>query len=259
MIRGIRAAASAMSTQLARQEVLAQNVANFSTAGYKQEFAPVEGLAANVNRVDRDSKSGFSYVAQRLPQVGSMGTSIAVSEVSVDFRQGIVSETHRPLDVALEGDGFLEVLTPEGYFYSRGGALHLDAESHLVTDEGYFVLDSNGEPLTLGEGDLQVGRDGTISLDGEAVAQLSVVEFEPGTMLVKAGLGLYTVQNPDTAQPMVAMETVVRQGFLEESNVDQASAMAELMTGLRAYQASQRMMLAQDELLGRAVNEVGHL
>lgn len=122
-----------------------------------------------------------------------------------------------------------------------------------------MVLGPDGEGISLGEGTVSIGKNGTISIDDEAVARLSVVEFEPGTVLAKVGGGLYTVDHPETAQPMEAVDTMVRQGFLEGSNVNEISAMTELASGLRAYQASQRMLLAQDELLGRAVNEVGRV
>lgn len=244
---------------MARQEVLAMNVANYATPGYKQEYAPVDGVSLCVDRVSRDSQQRFALLANSLPEIGSLGTDVGVARVEVDFRQAPLEETHRPLDVALEGDGFLEVRTPEGDCYFRGGALHLDANSRLVTDEGYFVLGADGEILTLGSGAVSIDRHGTISVDGEAVAQLSVVEFEPGTLLAKLGNGLYTPDTPEVARPTRAVGTVVRQGFLERSNVDYISTMAEMVSGLRAYQASQRMLLAQDELLGQAVNEVGRI
>lgn len=259
MIRGIETATSAMRAQMARQEVLARNMANFTTAGYKEEFAPVDGYSANIDRFERKNWYGFARWDGGLPEIGSLGTKVGVSRVAVDFRQGIIQQTLRPLDVALDGDGFLEVRTPEGDYYFRGGALHVDAEGQLVTDEGFFVLGTEGEVISLGEGDYSIGQDGTISVDGEAVAQLSVVEFEPGTMLAKVGGTLYTVDDPETAQPMEALETVLRQGYLESSNVDEISTMTELASGLRAYQASQRMLMAQDEMLGRAVNEVGRV
>ena len=259
MIRGIQTAASAMRTQMARQEVLAMNMANYATPGYKQEYAPVDGISLCVDRVARDSQQRFALLGSSLPEIGSLGTDVGVARVEVDFRQAPLEETHRPLDVALEGDGFLEVRTPEGDCYSRGGALHLDASNRLVTDEGYFVLGPDGQPLTLGSGTVSVDRHGTISVEGGGIGQLSVVEFEPGTLLAKLGNGLYTPDNPDVAPPMRAVNTVVRQGFLERSNVDHISTMTEMLSGLRAYQASQRMLLAQDELLGQAVNAVGRV
>jgi flagellar basal-body rod protein FlgF len=244
---------------MARQEVLARNLANSTTAGYKEEFAPIDGFSANINRSQRAEWLGFARWDTGRPHIGSMGTGVGISRVAVNFRQGIIQQTHRPLDVALAGDGFLEVRTVEGDYFFRGGALHVDANRRLVTDEGFFVLDSQGEVITLGEGEIAIDRDGTISVDGETVAQLSVVEFEPGTMLAKVGSTLYTIDDPDTAQPMAAQDTEVRQGYLESSNVDEISTMTELASGLRAYQASQRMLLAQDELLGKAVNEVGRV
>ena len=113
--------------------------------------------------------------------------------------------------------------------------------------------------ITLGEGEIAIDRDGTISVDGETVAQLSVVGVRAWHDVSEGWLMLYTIDDPDTAQPMAAQDTEVRQGYLESSNVDEISTMTELASGLRAHQASQRMLLAQDELLGKAVNEVGRV
>ena len=91
---------------MARQEVLARNLANSTTASYKEEFAPIEGFSANINRSQRAEWLGFARWDTGLPHIGSMGTGVGISRVAVNFRQGIIQQTHRPLDVALAGDGF---------------------------------------------------------------------------------------------------------------------------------------------------------
>ncbi len=259
MIRGAHTAMSAMRAQLARQEVLARNLENLSTAGYKQERGALDGFSSTLGRVERGMARTRLEQAAATTTIGSLPMATAIDRVSVDFRSGRMEETGRQSDVALEGDGFLEVRTPEGYFYFRGGPLQLDADGRLVTSEGYPVLGDDGEEILLPSGSFSIAADGTITSDGQPVAALSVVEFDAGTQLAKVGAQFYTPDDPATAQPMVAATTEVKQGFLESSNVDAMSTMTELVSLVRAYQASQRMLQAQDDLLGKAVNEVGRI
>ncbi len=259
MIRGVQIAKSAMQTHLARQEVLARNLDNLVTPGYKQESGAVDGFSAALGRVERGVARTRLEQAVSTATIGSLGVHTAIDRVSVDFRQGRLEETRRPLDVALDGDGFLQVGTPEGAYFFRGGPLYLDADRRLVTAEGYSVLGADGEEVVLGDGDISIAADGTISQDNEAVATLSVVEFTPGTQLSKVGREFYAMDDPDAIPPTAATDTVVKQGFLEAANVDLVSTMSDLVSLVRAYQVSQRMLQAQDELLGKAINDVGRI
>lgn len=244
---------------MARQEVIARNLGNLFTSGYKQESGAVDGFSATLGRVERQVAPSPMALAAARPLVGSLGVKIGVDRVHVDFRQGRMDETQRELDVALLGDGFLQVRTPGGDLYFRGGPLFLDADRRLVTAEGYPVLGTGGEEVALREGAVSIAGDGQIAVNGEAAAVLSVVEFAPGTRLAKVGEEFYTPEGSEGIQPSTATNTVVKQGFLEASNVDEVSAMSELVALVRAYQASQRMVSAQDELLGKAINEVGRI
>ncbi|MGE5620305.1 MAG: flagellar hook-basal body protein [Sphingomonadaceae bacterium] len=259
MIRGVQTAMSAMKAHLARQEVLARNLGNLGTPGYKQESAAVDGFSAALGRVERGLARTRLEQAISTDVIGSLGVHTAIDRVSVDFRQGRLEETRRPLDVALQGDGFLQVATPDGILFSRGGALYTDAERRLVTAEGYPVLDADGQEIVLGDGEVSISADGTILTGDVPAATLSVVEFLPGTRLAKVGLEYYVLDDPNGVPPTAATGTVVKQGYLEASNVDAVSAMSDLVSLVRAYQASQRMLQAQDELLGKAVNEVGRV
>lgn len=257
MIRGMESAAKAMSTQMAREEVIARNLANLSTAGYKQESTAVSGFVAALDRAQRGDQDTRLAVSSRSASIGGLGLTEGIDRVSVDFSQGRMEETGRGLDVALQGDGFLRVRTPDGDFYTRGGALHVDATGLLTTADGYMVLDPVGE-IVLPEGPVSVGPDGMISVGGQQVTNLDVVEFEPGTVMTKVGELLYAPDDPSVS-PMTAAATTVRGGYLEASNVDDVSTMTEMAQMVRVYQANQRMLAAQDELLGKAVNELGRV
>ncbi len=258
MIRGIHTVVAAMQAQQKRQEIMAKNLSNASTPGYKQEHTSVESFAATIGRLEKGGTRSGLALAATSRTLGSMSADLGVDRSWVDFRQGGLEETHRSLDVALNGDGFLSVRTPDGDFYFRGGALHVDADRRLVTDEGYSVLADDGQEIFLPEGEPVIKGDGSITVNDQPVATLSLTEFAPGTPMAKAGEGLYLPDDPN-AQPLMPAYTAVEQGFLEQSNVDQIGVMTEMMSLLRAYQASQRMIIAQDELLNKAVNEVGRI
>jgi len=259
VIRGVQSSAETMRAMITRQEVVARNLANLLTPGYKQETALLKGFAVPVSRLEsRVGVEGVRAALSARSAIGDVGVGTGIDGISVDFRQGPLQETGRPLDVALVGDGFLRVRTPEGEFLSRGGPLRLDADRRLVTEDGYPVLGPTGD-VTLPDGVVSVERDGTILVDRQPVATISVVEYPPGTRVAKVGDGLFTPEDPLSAQQVANPLTQVRGGYLEASNVDETAAMTELVQSLRAYQASQRMLQAQDDLLGKAINEVGRV
>ncbi|HEX2923452.1 MAG TPA: flagellar hook-basal body protein, partial [Chloroflexota bacterium] len=229
MIRGIQTVVSAMQAQQKRQEIMAKNLSNASTTGYKQECTSVEGFAATIGRLEKGgSRSGLALTATS-PSLGSLGADLGVDRSWVDFRQGGLEQTQRKLDVALNGDGFLQVRTPDGDFYFRGGALQVDSDGRLVTEEGYSVLADDGQEIYLPDGDPTIKADGSIFVGDEPVASLSLVEFDPGTPMAKVGECLYSPDDPNS-QPLAPIATTVKQGFLEQSNVDQISVMTEMVT-----------------------------
>ena len=257
MIRGAYVAVMGMRAHMARQEIVARNLANLLTVGYKQEGVATDGFSDAIGRADRLVQQASVLPAASTAPIGSLGTEVVVDRPYVDLRQGRLDETGRPLDVALQGDGFLRVRTPDGEFFSRGGPLHLDADGRLVTDEGYAVQGAGGD-LVLGSGAITIQPDGAILVNGQTAGRLSVVEFAPGTWLEKVRDGLYSPVDPAVV-PTEATNTTVKQGFLEASNVDEVAALSEMMWLLRAYQAGQRMFQVQDEAVGKAVNELGRV
>lgn len=256
MIRGVRASVSAMKAQLQRQEVLARNLGNHVVPAYKGENAAIAGFSAALARMDGSSLTREALLGGKAPMVGSLSTQVAVDGISVDFRQGELDHTGRALDVALVGDGFLRARTPAGDLLTRGGPLQLDSSRRLVTMEGHPVLGAQGEVM-LREGMVSLESDGSVAVDGQVVAKLLVLEFEPGTRVMKLGDGFYAPEDQQVEPSVSIGATEVRGGFLEQSNVDHASTLTEMISLLRAYQASQRMIQSQDELLAKAVNEVG--
>jgi flagellar basal-body rod protein FlgF len=227
-----------MLSELSRQDAIADQLANASTPGYKPE---------------RSSQASFGdmlLINQATGQtVGSLGLGTHIVDVRPDLSQGALRETGEPLDVALEGPGFLSVRTAEGTRFTRDGQLALDAQRRLVTATGDAALDDRGNPIQLPAGDPAIAADGTISVGGKAVAKLGVVSL---TNPQRAGDTIFT--GTPGARPA---ETAVRQRFLESSAVNPTRAMVDMMVSLRAFESVQRAIHAIDETLGRAVGGGG--
>lgn len=239
MDRGLYIAASGMLTELARQDQLANDLANASTPGYK---------------ADRTAQASFDDMLivneQMGVPIGSLPAGTGVAEVRTDLSQAPLRLTGEPLDLALDGDGFFAVKTANGTQYTRNGQFAVDARGQLVTALGDPVLDSKGVPIVLpGTGDPVIGPDGAVTMDGKAVGTIAVVSLKGA---VKQGDSLFT-GSPTTR----ATGTQVRQGYLEGSGVNPAEAMVDVISSMRAYEAAQRVIHAIDETLGRAVNGGG--
>jgi flagellar basal-body rod protein FlgF len=235
MDRGLYIAASGMLAELTRQDQVANDLANASTPGYKQ---------------DRAAQAGFGDLLVSDPRtgapIGHQSAGVKIDALATDLAQAPLRETDEPLDVALQGDGFLAVQTPQGVRYTRNGQLALDATGGLVTTTGYPVLDDAGKPIALTPGaKVTIAADGTIS----GGPKLGVVSLANAA---KQGDNFF-IGTPG-ARPA---GTQVKQGFLEGSGVDPARAMVDMIVSMRAYEASQRVIHAIDETLGKGIASVG--
>lgn len=224
MIRGIYITASGMLTRELAQEVLANNMANARTTGFKRDRVLFRGV---------------------LPE--------GVLRVSTDHSQGPLFRTGNPFDLAIQGRGFFVVETPEGIRYTRDGHFSLDEEGTLVTADGYPVLGEGGT-LKL-EGTVSFGEDGTVKVGDVVVGRLRIEDFEDLGVLRKVGGGLFAAD----VEGRPAEDFRIRQGFLEGANVSLVAEMVRMIANYRAYEAEQKALLAQDETLKKAVNEVGRV
>jgi flagellar basal-body rod protein FlgF len=226
--RVLSASQRAMRFLEVRQGVMANNLANLSTPGFQAQ------------RVFGDlATDGLGPVANQ----------------SVDLRPGPVIPTNRSLDLALDGPGFLVVDTPNGERLIRAGALRLDQEGRLIDPKGHQVLGVDG-PLLLPPGSVVIGERGEIHVDGTFIDRLRVESpLDPRAVQREAG-GLRLAQG-GTMQ--AGPETVIRQGYLEESNVSPVQAMTEMIEIQRAYSQVQRSVGVLDGVLERLANDVGRV
>lgn len=232
MDNAIYAALSRQSGLMQEMRAVANNLANADTTGFRRE--------------------GVIF-AEYLGQTGKRGDTLAMAHARgrmVDLGQAGLTMTNASLDVALEGDGFFTIETPQGQALTRAGAFLLNADGGLITPDGYFVLDDGGAPIGVPPDarDIAIGADGTISADGEPVARLGVVTVpDPATLMHRSG----TLFNP-TGEVLPAEDVRIRQGFLEASNVNPLAEISRMIEVQRAYELGQSFLSREDERI-RAV------
>lgn len=250
MIRGMYTAASGMVSAMRRMEQVTNNIANAQTVGFKQDRSALSTFDEMMILQD-----GQSHSIQQDPQLGQLGMATIAEEPMIDFTQGSIQQTDRKLDFALEGPGFFALQTPDGVRYTRDGGFTLDATGRLMNTEGHLVLGTDGNPIQLPPGDMQVSQDGMIRVENQPVGQFQIVEFTLDQPLKKVGNNQFVARN-DGDQPRPSASTAVHQGAVEGSNLDMAGAQTTMLELQRAYQASQKLIQYQDEMVGRAVNEI---
>jgi flagellar basal-body rod protein FlgF len=251
MIRGLYTAATGMTVQRAKMDVLTNNIVNSSTTGYKRDT-----LVSSSFEEVMIERIGDPNILNTAREVGPFSFGTHIDEVFTDFAPGSVENTGAQTDLAISGEGFFVVDTPDGERYTRNGNFTVNPEGFLMTSDGYYVLGENGR-VNVGSGGFEVDAGGNVAVEGEARDTLRVVQFQETAGLRKQGDSLYYAI--DGAIPAAAENSTVMQGYLEGSNVDIADEMVDMMTVYRTYEASQKILTMTDETLGMAVNNLGSL
>lgn len=256
MLRGLYITMNSLNVQQAKLNNVSNNLANQSTTGYKRN-AMVDSQFSEALQLALENK-GPGARRQAIGE-GSLGNLIA--QVHIDYRPGPLTETGNATDLALEGKGFFVVENEAGeQLYTRDGSFEINAEGTLVNNEGYPVLGEGG-PITLEDTEnLTIKGDGTILVgwgeETEEIDRLQIVEFADPSLLRKAD-GNYFEDPEGTAES--AMATKVNQGWLEKSNVDPIQEMINIIPVSRIYESSQKLVQISDELLDKAINQVGRV
>lgn len=253
MVRGLYTAAMGMNVQAKRLEVVSNDLANADTSGYKKDIAIVSDFKEQYLTRLRD-KQNFNPNNGRIGQI-TYGAKI--QEIYTNFDQGPMVSTSLETDMALDGEGFFSVQTPTGVAYTRDGNFSVNQFGQLVTKEGYSVLGEEG-PIELGEDyftlgvTLSVRQGGEVYVDEDYIDTLAVVNFEDLTQMDKLDDNYYTTDNE-----AIPFTGTVIQTYLEAPNVSVVDSMVNMITVARMYEMNQKMVQTQDELLGRAVNDLG--
>jgi flagellar basal-body rod protein FlgG len=270
MIKGLYTAASSMLASMRRQEVISNDLANANTIGFRADDAEQKAFPLlflqRLNDTNRDSNGDV------LPStlVGGVNTGVMIDQVTTSFKEGSIRQTQSPLDMAIRDTAgpnsppaFFAVQTPNGTEFTRDGSFSLNANGQLVTNQGYRVLDTNGNPIAFPAeavtpgADVKVSPAGAITYNNNPVAQLQVVTFQNPIALDKPGNTLFA-QNVRSGPPTPSnpADYVIPNQALELSNVDPVRSMAEMMDTLRSYEMNQKMVQTQDQVLGEAVNDI---
>lgn len=245
MLRSLYISASGMLAQRKTMDVLSNNLANLETAGFKRDSMMTRSFSdVLVSRINDPEANAYG--------IGPLNWGVHPDEIVTEFQQGPTQSTGRMEDVALSGDGFFVVETPQGLRFTRSGDFQVDADGYLCTQEGYFVRSAAGR--------IQVGNQGfAIDLAGNVTSplgasKLQIVQFADNGALRKEGANLYS--GPATAQ---AAACEVLQGYLEGSNVDLAQEMTNMIAVSRNYESNMRMISMLNDTLEKTVNEVGRM
>jgi flagellar basal-body rod protein FlgF len=248
MIKGLYSAASAMITGVYRQQAVAHDIANVDTPGFKQILTSLDEFD-NTSAYTQSSQSNTDQIAY----LGNMGLGVMAAPETTDFTQGTLKNTDSPLDLAISGSGFFRIRTPEGDRYTRDGRFSKDSSGQLVTVDGNLVLSSSGQPIKLAEGDPTISTNGQIYVNGVAGGTIGIAYFADTSTLKRSTENTFS----STASPATTGGGTILQNTLEQSNVDSAALMTQMIEISRSYQAAQQMVQNQDELLGKAIATLG--
>jgi len=292
MIRGLYTAASGMLAQQRRHDAISNNISNMQTPGYKQDSAALRSFPEMLIHL-MESGTGNGPAAR---QIGALNTGVFVDELMPSFVQGDLMNTNQPGDLALQSniqvvmngqtivfdqsgkavvDGEV-IQQPQAFFtvlgadgeprYTRDGRFRLSEAGQLTTVNGEPVLGANGQPIMLADLSLDqvyIADNGALMnrTNGIALGQLLISRIDRPYELIREGHGSYRLPaDAGQAVPVaVADQVVVRQGYLERSNVDASQAMVDMMTALRLYEANQKVIQSYDQTLEKAVNEIGRI
>ena len=255
MVEGMLEAIRGCLKEELRMDIIANNLANSTAIGFKKDRISFQAVLATVQE-------------NQTPQPDAAGptTQSGLVRVKSDLSQGEIRGTDNPLDFAISGPGYFKVLTPEGVRYTRKGNFAVDGEGYLITQEGYRVLGKSG-PILMNGNPVETDDAGRISemdtagganFEGAEVDQLDVVELSNPDALIKEGNLLFRADDQTPEKP-ISPETVVKQGYLENSNVNVAEEMVNMIQCTRAFESYQKAIQTLEKLDSKAVNEVGRL
>jgi flagellar basal-body rod protein FlgG len=221
---------TALDARMKTVDVIANNLANANTAGFKRDF----GLILQT-------------------EIGSQAAT------QVDLSPGAIVSTGNELDAALNGDGFFVIQTPDGQRYTRSGSFAVNAAGELVTKEGMKVLSSTDSPVSVGEGQVAIADGGAVLVNGSEIARLKVVTMNDPSKIRKEGLSKFSWGgDPNGIQTL--SDPPVKGGYLEKANVNSVDEMVHLMSAYREFESVQRALKTlMTDMDGRLVQELGKL
>lgn len=250
MVRGFYNLTSGMLSQGRRLDVIANNMTNVSTVGYKAEqYTDRTFDEVMVTRIGNKIKSPYQTMETYQSHI------LAPDHLYTDFEQSSFEETNLPLDFAIQGEGFFAIQMEDGVAYTRAGSFTLDNDGYLCLSELGQVLDREGNPIQLPTDKLDVDKQGNLyTMDGDYLGTLGVYQFEDNQELERNPYGLFV---GDGAQ--VNEDVVIHHKWVERSNVNLVKEMVEMMSTQRALQSAAQMSKIYDQVIQKGVSSIGQL
>jgi flagellar basal-body rod protein FlgF len=241
MIRGLYTSATGMQIQKDVQQVLADNLANASTSGFKSYDL--------IHKVHAEKKISNSVTGD---EVGMLTYGSETYDTTFDFSQGPLRQTGNPLDIAISGPGFFAVQDHQGKVaYSRNGHFTLDQDGFLVNQAGDLVLDSGFAPIYVGNqgvNSINILKTGTVMINGEFNTVLKAYTFPEGTAILRQGNDKFMADSQNISMNL-ANDSLMNQGFIEASNVSTIKSATEMVQVMRTYEANQKAIQAQADTI----------
>lgn len=253
MLRSLYTATTGMMVQRNKMDNITNNITNVDTIGYKKDYM----LTRSFDDVLIERMNDPNVIATRMGasnEVGDHNWGLYVDEIFTSFKQGALEQTEQPNELAIQGEGFFVVQTPDGERYTRAGNFRVDSEGYLVNNNGYYVQTTDRENVYVGGNEFSINALGDITVDGEITGRIAVVTFEDLQGLRKAGENLYYSYNNEV--PMDAENYQVLQGYIEGSNVDVASETVDMISTSRAYESCYKIAQMIDQTLAKTVNDI---
>jgi len=232
MDSGYYAAFAGLVARTQALDTAASNLANTQTAGYRAEREYFRSVL--LDPLGTDARTGGSQLGSTVNDFGVLGGD------HLDQAQGTLTPTGNPLDLAIEGQGFFAIQTPNGVRYTRDGSFHRTRDGQLVAASGEPVLSSRGQPIPVPPGAIAIGADGALSVDGGTVATVGVFAFPAGTQLTPEGKNRLVA--PPKAVAALATGAIVHQGALESANEDVIQGSLDLILMQRQAETMQRAL-----------------
>jgi len=241
MIQGIYLASMGMTPLIDKQDQIANNLANIQTTGYKQSGT---FLKSYEKYLSNDQKQPFA------------NAEIKTDQTYTDYSPGTMQKTDNPLDLYIQGNGFLTMMTSSGIRYSRNGNLSIDSDGFIVSGDGAKVMGTEGYIKIDKRQSVQFSEDGEVLQQGTSLGKLRIADFNKPYQLLREGNGYL---RPSSIEGAVggASNYSIKSGYLEASNVNVVQNMVNMISTYRNYEADQKAVNAQDETLEKAVDQVG--
>lgn len=249
MIRGLHTAVSGMITLEAKQGVITNNLANINNNGYKANNLIVKSFK-DVMIQNKDNDSG------KKAYIGTMNLGSRIDETHTNYGQGVLKNTNKENDFAIEGEGFFVVQRGNEKYYTRDGQFRVNGAGYLINTEGDRVLGVNKatgslEPILVGNSSIKMDGGKNLFIGENSTHKLAIATFSSEN-LEKLSDNLYAGTDPSFDKV-----TYAKQGYLEQSNVNLVNEMTEMLTTMRSFESNQRIIRTMDETLGKAANDIG--